>query len=116
VKIMGSRSGNFETDSFVIVNSTDADNVAGFNAGSTPKGQGSFTWNPIDERTPSIITNSPTMKIKVLDASTDFDVSTVSSAGLTMTGNLSITTPVEDWNVGDRTKIYSGTPTERCRT
>ncbi|MCK5493993.1 MAG: hypothetical protein KAJ14_12855, partial [Candidatus Omnitrophica bacterium] len=108
VKIIGSRSGTFsgEADEFVVVNSTPADNAVAFNALNIPVARGSFDWN-INEYTPSIIAD--TIKLKVLDANTDYSVDTTSSAAFTVTGNISVTSPASGvlWKVGDTDKTVA---------
>ncbi|MFC1808408.1 hypothetical protein ACFL0T_08625, partial [Candidatus Omnitrophota bacterium] len=106
VKIIGSRSGTFEgaSDTFLVTPSAvDADNIETFNAGNDPVSVGSYAWNPIDERSPSII--SSLVKFKVVDGNVNLTSLTVTtpSDAMDITGGITITSPSlgDDWIVGD---------------
>jgi hypothetical protein len=91
VKIIGDRDGDFITttgDQFTIVN-------------QTPAGPESYDWD-ILEKSPSIIGDQ--VKIRIMDADTDYDVKTDSSATFTIKGTItSVSSPASGvtWNVAD---------------
>ncbi|MBI5466295.1 MAG: hypothetical protein HY974_03330, partial [Candidatus Kerfeldbacteria bacterium] len=116
VKIIGSRSGNFSgtlpgDDQFIIASSTPADNTLAFSAANFATygyvASGSFPWD-LDEQNPTLITNSPAVKVRVMDANT-LDYPTVksdSSAPFTIKGSLEITTPANDtWRANSTTRF-----------
>ncbi|MFC1807952.1 hypothetical protein ACFL0T_06260, partial [Candidatus Omnitrophota bacterium] len=112
VNLIGSRSGTFAgvNDTFLITaQPTDADNVTLFDPDGygTYVGQGSYSWDPVTEYTPSII--SSVVKIKVADSDSDYDVSNESSADFNITGGFSVDKPALDWNVGDNTSDITWT-------
>ncbi|MCH9023420.1 MAG: hypothetical protein IID32_11760, partial [Planctomycetes bacterium] len=102
VKIIGYRDFTGDpSDTFLIIGSTDADNIKAFvPTDPLPRGQGSYPWN-IKEKTPSIIGN--TLRIEVIDANPNYDIKIKSSANFTIDGDITITTPSVDWKVGDTT-------------
>ena len=86
VKIIGFRNFDSDpTDTFLITSSKLASS-------------GFYNWN-IKERSPSII--GSTVKYQVSDANTNYDIKDKSSANNTINGDVTITTPSVDWNVGD---------------
>ncbi|MCK5590509.1 MAG: hypothetical protein KAI72_01015, partial [Candidatus Pacebacteria bacterium] len=103
VKIIGTRTGTFPdpaTD-FVVIDSTDADNVLTFSASNFGTegcvARGSYDWN-IEEKSLSII--SETIRLKVLDENTDYSVeSDPSSATFKIRGQIVVDTPALDWKV-----------------
>ncbi|MFH1867392.1 MAG: hypothetical protein ABH843_00350, partial [Candidatus Omnitrophota bacterium] len=112
VKVVGSRSGTFSGggDTFLVTSSPiDADNVTTFNPAGygTYVAQGSYSWDPVAEFSPSIISSA--VKFKVIDGNANYDVTTTASAVINVTGGLSIQTPSEDWNVGDTQRLIEWT-------
>ncbi|MCK4946059.1 MAG: hypothetical protein KAS59_07340, partial [Alphaproteobacteria bacterium] len=103
VNIIGSRDGNWGgEEEFTIIGTTDADNVTGFDVANFGTlgyaGQGSYSWN-IAELTPSIISDQ--VKIKVLDADTDYSVESLAAATFNIIGKFQVTAP----KLGDIVKI-----------
>ncbi|MFH2145094.1 MAG: hypothetical protein ABII75_03590 [Candidatus Omnitrophota bacterium] len=95
VKIIGSRDGTWGgAAEFTIINSRDADNVTGFDAANFGTlgyaARGSYPWN-IAELTPSIISDA--VKIKVLDADTDYSVESIAAATFNIIGKFQVTAP-----------------------
>ncbi|MBI2871233.1 MAG: hypothetical protein HYY14_05930, partial [Candidatus Omnitrophica bacterium] len=100
VKILGSLDGTFDPGTTFTIAGTpqDADNVTTFVSTATPRGQGSYGWN-IQELSPSIIGTS--LKVKVYDAATGFDVSNVSGDYFEIQGRVDVDTPAVDWQSGE---------------
>ncbi|MGH7535173.1 MAG: hypothetical protein ACREMG_06270, partial [Gemmatimonadales bacterium] len=132
VRILGSRSGNFSgstidqpgDDMFTITASTDADNVAAFNAGNTPRGQGSYTWTIADTYAVGSILSTQVpgdLKLRVLDVAScappanELCFDTIAeSVALSLTGQIAVTTPPAAgapgaWRVGDTDKFVTWT-------
>ncbi len=107
VKIVGTRTGTFPDPAgdFVVVDSTDADNVLTFSASNFGiegcVARGSYNWD-IQEPVAADSIISDTVRLKILDENTDYSVESLPSSALfKIKGQIVVTTPAVDWNVDD---------------